>query len=1004
MVTLTENDDNKSTTRRRRGRKGAEGGGRKEQTDNRVLKQDNANDAATSASLSLTFKPHKSILVHLTEETPTWYECGRHTAGRDDTIFIVDSNNKDDGGGKRQQSRKVTSNSPHLVEKFETLAEQIYQHELELLKSQSSDGGGEGGGVKSSDERWVENTMRRGTLKDRVAAMSVTVSSDPVHKLYALDMLLDMCGCSVTGGNNSQPNARVGQMAAEAILDLFLNTLLPPHRKLVPFSARPLYLYESSGSRTLSPRLLLLWHYEALIKKRYASFLSNYLGRTLASDSSLDEYKRMALQTATDLLRDVPEGESTLLSMIANKLGDPSRKIASCAGHQLRMVLEKHPAMIQVIAREVQQLAHRPHLSSRALYNCIIFLNQLKLVKEEDDDIDNVDDDSDKKKQRRDTPSSLPASLINTYFRLFEVAIKKGKTTKNGGNNMVEGDDAGVKSRLLSALLTGVNRSHPFLPRKDAAMEKHVDALYKIAHTAPPAASTQALMLLFNLAVGTHSGGSTGPGPKSDAYNARMDRFYRALYSKVGDPSMLVGRQLTMFFNLVYKATKHDPDGVRSVALAKRLLHTSAHSSAPIIAGTLFLVSEVMKTQSTLMESVSIASPAIYDPTKREPKAAFRASGSSWVPTNIDKDREGIAGSLWEVSLLSHHFHPSVSKFGESIGNIDYTGDPLRDFALAPFLDKFAYRNPKSVERISRHIKRGESIAERRSGIEGGIHMATSPPVNDPSFIKNEKIGEQEEFFRKFFVERAKRDEIKGIVRGTNDATGADDVLDAVESGQVDKLDEDWDTDPEEEEFATALAEKLIEQHSHGKAHFDDEDPEMEGWSDLDSESDGDDSEGKNPNGIIGGDSAVIDDDDDISLQSDNDSDEHIKGGIIGDGDDFMDDDDDSDSNDSIVNDIKAKGMGRERELVSIDDNSDGDDSNHTGKQGGTRKKQQFSDNFADASEYEALIVKGWSEATKGRHLDNSGELVDGIDKDTARRQNQDGDGKKQRKKRKQKR
>eukprot|EP00957_Ditylum_brightwellii_P052168 3955199-Ditylum_brightwellii.AAC.1 len=157
----------------------------------------------------------------------------------------------------------------------------------------------------------------------------------------------------------------------------------------------------------------------------------------------------MALQTATDLLRDVPEGESTLLSMIANKLGDPSRKIASCAGHQLRMVLEKHPAMIQVIARE------------------------LKLVKEEDDDIDNVDDDSDKKKQRRDTPSSLPASLINTYFRLFEVAIKKGKTTKNGGNNMVEGDDAGVKSRLLSALLTGVNRSHPFLPRKDAAMEKH---------------------------------------------------------------------------------------------------------------------------------------------------------------------------------------------------------------------------------------------------------------------------------------------------------------------------------------------------------------------------------------------------------------------------------------------------------------------------------------------------------------------------------------------------
>eukprot|EP00957_Ditylum_brightwellii_P206274 15347646-Ditylum_brightwellii.AAC.1 len=139
---------------------------------------------------------------------------------------------------------------------------------------------------------------------------------------------------------------------------------------------------------------------------------------------------------------------------------------------------------------------------------------------------------------------------------------KERENYQNCGNNVVEGDDAGIKICLLSALLTGVNCSHPFLPRKDAAIEKHANVLYKIAHTAPPAASTQALMVLFNIAVGTCSGGSTGPGPKRDSYNVKMDHFYWALYSKVGNPSVLVERQLTMFFNLVYKTTEHNPDGV----------------------------------------------------------------------------------------------------------------------------------------------------------------------------------------------------------------------------------------------------------------------------------------------------------------------------------------------------------------------------------------------------------------------------------------------------------
>lgn len=50
------------------------------------------------------------------------------------------------------------------------------------------------------------------------------------------------------------------------------------------------------------------------------------------------------------------------------------------------------------------------------------------------------------------------------------------------------------------------------------------------------------------------------------------------------------------------------------------------------------------------------------------------------------------------------------------------------------------------------------------------------------------------------------------------------------------------ESDPEEAEFAQQLAEKLLSDNGDGKAHFDNEDPDMDGWSDIDDEEEGSDS------------------------------------------------------------------------------------------------------------------------------------------------------------------
>lgn len=631
---------------------------------------------------------------------------------------------------------------------------------------------------------------------------------------------------------------------------------------------------------------------------------------------------------------------------------------------------------------QVQQLAHRPHLSPRALYNCIIFLNQLQLS----NDDDNADDGT----HSKGTNASLPASLINTYFHLFEMTIKKDDAAKKkGSKQQSKGDSSGMKSRLLSALLTGVNRAHPYLPKKDAAMEEHIDALYRISHTAPPAASTQALMLLFQLAIGSREGNE---GEQvGDSSVARKDRFYRALYSKLSVGDMFAGRQLTLFFNLLYKAMKYDTSSERISAFSKRLLHTVLHQPSSIICGALFLLSEIVRCHPGLNTDITSAVEAIFDPTKREPRAAF-------------SDKVTLSKSLWELSLLSHHFHPSVAKFtANSNGNISYTGDPLKDFALTPFLDKFAFRNPKSLEKLTKQMKRGESIAERKSGLSSGVKSLTSMPVNDPSFLESSEVAEEEKFFHQFFVERAKRDAIKGIVRGSgakkdmDDSDLEDEALNAAEAEAVrtffsflhlfcnhsltytlhfyDHQDVDFegDTDSEEEAFVNKLAEKMMESSGNGRVNFDDEDPDMDDWGDFDEDEDDSDPEIRNRNGDEesvdgsdpgaerGGEDAFMD-----VASSDDNGEGDVLGGIErgDDSDDFSDEDafgaglrSDSDDDSAVETPSKAKGKRKKPGKKNADGNVS---------------------LYADAEDYEAIVAERLDELKREHGEDSDSDDVFG--------------------------
>ena len=106
--------------------------------------------------------------------------------------------------------------------------------------------------------------------------------------------------------------------------------------------------------------------------------------------------------------------------------------------------------------------------------------------------------------------------------------------------------------------------------------------------------------------------------------------------------------------------------------------------------------------------------------------------------------------------------------------------------------------------------------------------MTSALPVNFPSLLDKHNAGPEDEFFYRFFVKRARRGYVNGILRYKEQRRSSDQedgdaervVLDAAEEGEVDhdfsRYGQQWDSD--EEAFVDSLAQKLIGDsfHVHG--------------------------------------------------------------------------------------------------------------------------------------------------------------------------------------------
>ncbi|KAM3379993.1 protein SLOW WALKER 2 [Capsicum galapagoense] len=743
---------------------------------------------------------------------------------------------------------------------------------------------------QSGDIKMLLTTLRSGTAADKISAFSVMIGDNSIANLRSLDALLGMVTAKV--------GKRHGLAGLEALKELFVSSLLPD-RKLKTLFQR---LIDHIPATKDGYSLLLFWYWEECLKQRYERYI---IALEEASRDVLDILKDKALKTVYVLLKCKPEQERRLLGALVNKLGDPKNKVASNADYHLSKLLADHPNMKAVVIDEVDSFLFRPHLVLRAKYHAVNFLSQIRLS------------------HRGDGPK-VAKRLIDVYFALFKVLIseaREGRTMnkKSKGHKEVSGtlkdkkekdsseSHVEMDSRLLSALLTGVNRAFPFVSSDEAddVIQAHTPVLFQLVHSNNFNVGVQALMLLDKISAKNH---------------IVSDRFYRALYAKLLLPAATNSSKEELFIGLLLRAMKNDVNVKRIAAFSKRLLQVAIQQQPQYACGCLFLLSEVLKSKPTLWNMMLQSESADEDlehfeditedenqpiPPNRTDNASEVAQEANHLengnhslqeegcsasePEDEPKDSRLMSGfnkllpegsneklllpggydtrhrepsfcnadrvSWWELMVLASHAHPSVATMARTLlsgANIVYNGNPLNDLSLTAFLDKFMEKKPKQS------TWHGASQIEPAKKLDMQGQLIGSEILS----LAETDVPPEDLVFHKFYVNKMRSSKKpKKKKKKTSEDDAAEEFMVEDGSDVEDEIDED--DDGENEEIDSMVESGGLPSEDNGEYYY----------SDLDEVANGDDDE------LIGDvsdedmDTILAHDESDVNLGSDEDYD-----------------------------------------------------------------------------------------------------------------------------------
>lgn len=388
---------------------------------------------------------------------------------------------------KIKESWEVTGPRPGAAAELAEItkkAAEVYEQQVALYDQQRE--------MSKSDRDWLKTVIASGTTSDKCSTFQVQIAEAPLYGGQYVVKLMEL----------ARSTSRHESVQAIQALEKVFNTLLPPAgiRKLVYMKQRK---WDKPIS-TISPKTLLVLHFEELVKKAFFEYLK--LVEIMVQDQ-ISHNRELALRTLCHLGSKHDEQQTNICALLANKLGDTDRKLASRALFYLQEIINAQKEATEPVITQVEQLIQRPGVSEKAQYYALTFLSQVMLSHEQPAVAERL---------IKIYLGILKASIIPSIIREAEKA-KDAKRKKRLGHRRgpvikkkkdeTETELAQATSRMAKVVTTGLNRALPYYKGSLDLMAELADPIRRLIASGSFATSMQALSLLFQVASTDKSAG-----------------------------------------------------------------------------------------------------------------------------------------------------------------------------------------------------------------------------------------------------------------------------------------------------------------------------------------------------------------------------------------------------------------------------------------------------------------------------------------------------------------
>ena len=575
---------------------------------------------------------------------------------------------------KHKNKKKSKNKNMNMNRKLEPI-EQLYQKAKNIYETKTSSFDLDKIDYNqkvNKEKRWTHDILQKGTFDDKISALLLYIRENPKMTLKYLEILIKL---------SENKNRRKNDAVTIGLKDLFLESILQG-KKYISFNNK----YKNIMNDKIEEDELFNSYYEDKIHHLYLRFV-NLLEESINSESIIN-IKKKNMEYLSEMLIKQPESEEKILQDIVNKLGDTSTEISNYTIKLLNKIQEIHMNMSNIIFKYVT-IFYTMNDKNESKLNALNYLVQME--------IPNVN------------KKIFLEESINFFFGLFnqistenennnnkenekKLRIEKNKKKQKKIKKIIlenKNKDA-INDKLLSLIVKRINILFKYIKNQKNQMEKineiiesKISILFKLSHSKSLKLSIEILKLLFGIIT-------------TQDQNF-VSRYYKSLYELISSKSLSSSKYVKEALKLILMSLMFDNNNNRISSFIKRLLEMCLISEPPFIICNLIIISQVIRNKNKLwkmMEREQSGVKLFYDSTKRDPQFA-----------------QGEYSFLNELYLLEKHYHPSVQRMAKFILDnynkdiISYNGDPLLDFSLTNFLEKFMLKNPK-IKKEKKEIKK----------------------------------------------------------------------------------------------------------------------------------------------------------------------------------------------------------------------------------------------------------------------------------------------------------